>query len=291
MNSNKISNMVYQGERPLFHQIGLSIKRSKFLEGESALKECKDIEASECDFIGKYPLWNTDGAVIRDCLFTAGSRAAIWYSQNIAMTGCRVEAPKMFRECDRVTLDDVRINADECAWHCRGLRMRGVRADEGNYLGMHASDIDIERLTLKGNYPFQYVKNGEIRNSTLQSKDMLWNSENVTVTDSVLNGEYIGWYSKNLRLIRCRIISTQPLCYAENLTLEDCEMIGTDRCFERSTVDARVITQIDSVVYPMRGTIRAKSIGKILSSDPAADRSLCTIVTDAASGGKKHDEF
>lgn len=275
----RIENQTFQGERPLFKSNGILIRGSAFLAGESALKESTNVEAENCNFIGKYPFWHDDGVKIRNCVFTEDSRAAIWYSKNLTMSQCRVDAPKMFRECDVLSLTDVKLNADECGWHCRGVTMENVEA-AGNYLLLSASDLKINGLKLIGNYPLQYVKNSEIHNASLQSKDCLWNTENVTVYDSELNGEYLAWYSKNLTLIRCRIRGTQPLCYAENLTMENCEMIDTDLCFEYTNVNATITGEIDSIKNPVNSRISAQKIHQIIFDDPRVDASKSEIILE-----------
>ena len=96
----QIKNATYGGERPLFASHGLRMEHVTIQAGESALKECSDIEAVDCRFEGKYPFWHVDGFVVRNCLFTEGARAALWYSRNLTMSDTLVEAPKMFREMD-----------------------------------------------------------------------------------------------------------------------------------------------------------------------------------------------
>ncbi len=86
-----ISNKFFEGERPLFAANDLRLENVKFYPGESALKECKNVEAYRCEFMCKYPFWHNDNAVIDNCLFTVYSRAAIWYSKNIRMTNCKVD--------------------------------------------------------------------------------------------------------------------------------------------------------------------------------------------------------
>ncbi len=66
----------------------------------------------------------------------------------------------------------------------------------------------------------------------------------VTVKNSTIKGEYLAWYSDGLTLINCRIIGTQPLCYCKNLKLIDCEMEGTDLAFEKSEVQADILTPL-----------------------------------------------
>ena len=41
---------------------------------------------------------------MKECEFTPGARAALWYSRNLKMSDTRVDAPKMFREMDGVEL-------------------------------------------------------------------------------------------------------------------------------------------------------------------------------------------
>lgn len=51
----QIKNVHYEGERPLFATRDLYLENVTIHTGESALKECKNIEAVTCRFEGKYP--------------------------------------------------------------------------------------------------------------------------------------------------------------------------------------------------------------------------------------------
>ena len=148
---------MYEGERPLFASHGLYLEEVTIHAGESALKECSDIEAVNCRFEGKYPFWHNDGFVVKNCLFTEGARAALWYSKNLKMKDTLVEAPKMFREMDGVELENVQLpNALETLWYCRNVELNNVKIDKGDYLFIHGEDIRIKNFVLNGNYSFQY---------------------------------------------------------------------------------------------------------------------------------------
>lgn len=276
-----ISNTFFEGERPLFATKNARVENVKFYPGESALKECADIEAYQCEFMCKYPFWHTDNALIEDCRFTVYSRAAIWYSQNIRMLNCCVEAPKMFREIDNLYLENVKLpNAGETMWNCRGMKLRNVKAKCGDYIFMNGVDIDIDGFHLQGNYSFQDAKNVVVRNAHLDSKDAFWKTENVTVYDSELNGEYLGWYSKNLRLVNCKISGTQPLCYCTNLIMENCTMADDcDLCFEDSVLEATINGNIVSVKNPTGGFIKADHIGEIILDENCKNPEGCKIET------------
>lgn len=66
----KITDTFFEGERPLYGAGNLLIENVKIFPGESALKESRNITARNCRFMGKYPFWHTDDALIEDCLFT-----------------------------------------------------------------------------------------------------------------------------------------------------------------------------------------------------------------------------
>lgn len=276
-----IKDTEFGGERPLFASHDIKLENVTVHAGESALKECFNVEVDRCRFEGKYPFWHVDGFVVRNSVFTPGARAALWYSKNLVMEDTLVEAPKMFREMDGVKLVNVQIpDAQETLWHCRNVELENVEVKNADYLFMHSDNIKINNYRQEGNYSFQYCRNVEIRNAVINSKDAFWNTENVTVYDSEINGEYLGWHSKNLKLVNCRLSGTQPLCYAKDLVMENCVMAeDCDLAFEESELDATVNSVITSVKNPTTGVIRAKGYGEIIIDENIKAPADCKIET------------
>ncbi len=278
---HSIKDKEFGGERPLFASHNLKLENVTVHAGESALKECSNIEAVKCRFEGKYPFWHVDNFKISSCLFTEGARAALWYSRNLTMTDTVVEAPKMFRDMENLTLERVTIpDAKETLWHCRNVELTEVEVRNADYLFMHSENIKIENYRQQGNYSFQYCRNVEIRNAVLDTKDAFWNTENVTVYDSEITGEYLGWHSTNLRLVNCRIAGTQPLCYAKGLVLENCTFAyDADLAFECSDVIADIRGAVTSVKNPVSGRITADSIGEVIIDGNVKASADCIITT------------
>lgn len=69
-----ISNTEFGGERPLFESHNLRLENVVIRAGESAIKECSNIEAIDCRFEGNYPFWHVHGFVIDRCFFDIGGR-------------------------------------------------------------------------------------------------------------------------------------------------------------------------------------------------------------------------
>jgi len=275
-----IKDKEFGGERPLFASHDLTLDNVTIHAGESAIKECSNIIAVNCRFEGKYPFWHVDGFEIRNCLFTEGARAALWYSNNLKMSNTMVEAPKMFREMKHLELTNVKIpDAQETMWHVHDVKLRNVEVKHADYLFMHSSDIDIEDYSQQGNYSFQYCTNVTIKNAVIDSKDAFWMTKNVTLIDCKLTGEYLGWHSHDLHLIRCEISGTQPLCYCHNLVMEDCTMApDCDLAFEESSLNAKVVGNITSVKNPTTGRIEAGSIGEIIIDKNIKAPANCEII-------------
>ena len=261
----EIKNQTFGGERPLFGSHGLRIENVTITAGESALKECSDIEASACRFEGCYPLWHVHRFSVSGCRFAAGARSALWYSDNLTMRDTVTDAPKMFREMHTLQLRDVEINdADETFWRCSGIRLDNVTLHGGTYPFMLCRDIRATNLVCDSKYVFQYARDVELRNARITTKDGFWETENVTIYDSELNGEYLGWHSRRLRLVNCHITGEQPLCYAHDLVLENCTFgPDCDRAFEYSTLDAGIRGTITDVKNPIAGRIVADGIGTV----------------------------
>ena len=275
-----IKDQEFGGERPLYCKHDILLDNVTIHVGESSIKECYNVEAVNCQFEGKYPFWENNGFVVRNCVFKEGARSALWYSRNCEMYDSLVEAPKMFRSMDGIKLQNVRFpNAQETMWHVKNVHLEDVEFSNANYLFMDSENIFINHMTLNGNYSFQYCKNVEIHNSVLNSKDAFWETENVTIYDSIINGEFLAWYAKRLRLVNCHIKETQPLCYIEDLTMENCTMdVDCDLAFEYSSCQVDINGPVTSIKNPRSGVIKVKSVGEIILDENIKKPGNCKII-------------
>ena len=276
-----ISKQHFEGERPLFAKHHLRLEQVTIGDGESAIKECSDIEAEDCRFWGKYPFWHVHGFRINRCQFDVGARSALWYSDHLDMRNTRIDGPKMFREMSDLYMENVTINdADETFWRCRNVEARNLELHEGTYPFMFSDNIKIDGLKSDSKYVFQYCKNVELHNAHIVTKDSFWECENVTIYDSLLDGEYLAWHSKNVRLVNCHLAGEQLLCYADQLVLENCTFDqACDRVFEYSNVEASIRGHIENIKNPISGHVVADSIGSITIDEHVSQPNNCIIET------------
>ncbi|MCR5522550.1 MAG: DUF3737 family protein [Clostridia bacterium] len=276
----KVENKTFDRERALYNIKDSDIENCVFAgpaDGESAMKEARNINVSSCSFSLRYPLWHVEKFTLTDSKMNELTRAAVWYSSDGKIKNCLLGGIKAVRECSRIDIDSCRIVSPEFGWKSSDITLKNSSA-ESEYFFFDSENIRLENIRMTGKYSFQYVRNLEIDSCEFDTKDAFWHVRNATVRNSVIRGEYLGWYSDGLTLINCKITGTQPLCYCRNLKLVNCTMEGADLAFEYSDVDAQVTSELISVKNPKSGIIRAKAIGEIINDAPAYECD-CEIIT------------
>ena len=261
----KIDNKHFNEERALFSFVDAQITNCSFSEGESPLKESKNIELKDCTFSWKYPLWYSENIKLEESKIEETARSGIWYTDNIEVFRTTIDAPKTFRYAKKVKIKECHLkNAAETLWHCEDVRLETIKV-KGDYFGYNSKDISVDNLEIEGNYVFDSCKNVTIRNSVLLSKDSFWNCENVTLINCTIIGEYIGWNTKNLALINCYIESHQGFCYIDGLKMYNCQLVNSDLTFEYCHgLDVEITTVVDSIKNPYDGIIRVKDVKELI---------------------------
>lgn len=266
---DKIVNKTYDEERALYNLKDTKIVNCTFSgpqDGESVLKEARNIEVYDSHFSLRYPMWHVEKYILKNSNLDKFTRAPIWYSHHGLIDNVTISSVKALRECSDTLVKNSNINSKEFGWKCHNIKVENSTINS-EYIFLDSEGIVIENLNFNGKYSFQYTKDLVILNSQLDTKDAFWHSKDVTVKDSIVKGEYLGWFSENLKLENCKIIGMQPLCYCKNLKIINCEMIDTDLAFEYSEVEATIKGHINSIKNPKSGTITADSVGKIIKAD------------------------
>ena len=264
-----ITGKQFDEERALYYLRSADVVNCVFAgpaDGESVLKEARDVGVIDCKFSLRYPLWHVQGFKMRNSTMDELTRAAIWYACDGEITDSVLGGIKAVRECRNISLTGCQIVSQEFGWKSSGITLKDSSVT-AEYLFLDSRDVSLDHVQMKGKYSFQYMENLQIRDSYLDTKDAFWHSKNVTVVNSTLKGEYLAWFSENLTLIDCHIIGTQPLCYCKGLKLVNCTMEATDLAFEYSEVEADVRGYVDSIKNLKCGRITVDSVGAVIMTD------------------------
>lgn len=268
-----VENKTFDQERALYGTRDLLVRHCQFdgpADGESALKECRDITVQDCFFNLRYPFWHDHKLTIAGCELTPLCRAALWYTEHAVIRDSRLHGIKAVRECGDIKISRCDILSPEFGWSTRGMQMEDTHV-ESEYFMMRSDHVYLDKVDFKGKYSFQYVQDMVIEHCVLDTKDAFWHAQNVIVRNSVVKGEYLGWYSDNVTFENCLIQGTQPLCYCTNLKLVNCRMGGCDLSFERSQVEATLSESPASIKNPLSGTITIPAETEVIRDIPGAD--------------------
>lgn len=261
---------VYSSERALYGISDAKVENCIFAgeeDGESALKESKNIQVDNCRFELRYPFWHSTGFDVKGCRLTETCRASFWYCINGQISDTEITGVKALRECENVNIKNVNALSSEFGWKCRDIKAENC-SFQSEYIFFDSKNISLDNIILKGKYSFQYTQNLTIKNSQLETKDSFWHASNVVVENCTVKGEYLGWYSDGLTLRNCKIIGTQPFCYCKNLILENCELVDCDLAFEYSDVIADTHGHIISIKNVKSGKVYVDSVGEIITTNP-----------------------
>ena len=265
-----ITDQTFDEERALYGSIGVEAVNCRFdgpADGESAFKESRDIVIRDCLFNLRYPFWHDRGLKISGSEMTDLCRAALWYTEDVEITDTKLHGIKALRECTNVSIRNCDIISPEFGWYVRGIEMKDTSI-ESEYFMMRSDHLTFDHIKLKGKYSFQYITDSVFTDCEFDTKDAFWHARNVIVRDSMVKGEYLAWYCENVTFENCTIIGTQPLCYCKGLKLINCRMEDCDLAFEKSEVEADIVSHVISVKNPLSGRICAESVGEIIMSDP-----------------------
>ena len=139
-----IKDQYFDGERPLYESRDLRLERVTIGEGESGLKESRRVEAVECRFEGMYVIWECEDVTCRNCYFASSDRAPLWYCRDLRLFDCLIDAPKAFREIDRLTLERIKMtDGAEAFWYCRIGEISYLQIEQATYAFMHSDKLQI----------------------------------------------------------------------------------------------------------------------------------------------------
>ena len=271
-------NETFDEERALYGADEVNVISCRFdgpADGESALKESRNIEVTDSYFNLRYPFWHDDNICINKAELTEGCRAALWYSKNVSVSDSTLHGIKALRECDGVKIKSCDIVSPEFGWFVNDIEMMDTNV-VSEYFMLHSDRLTFDKVKLTGKYSFQYIKDSVFTNCEFDTKDAFGHAKNVTVKNSIIKGEYLAWYSENLTFENCTISGTQPLCYCKGLKLINCRMIGTDLAFEKSEVDASIQNEVDSIKNPESGIIRVPGVKEVIMDDANAKGRIIT---------------
>ena len=115
----QIVNKTFDEERSLYNLKETEVLNCTFAgekDGESVLKESRDIIIKNCTFSLRYPLWHAKKFQLVSLKMDDKTRAPIWYSSDGKILGCEINGVKCLRECKNIFIEKSKIISPEFGW-------------------------------------------------------------------------------------------------------------------------------------------------------------------------------
>ena len=144
-------------ERALYGVDGAELIECSFdgiEDGESALKEGKNIKCNNVFFNLRYPLWHDSTVLIENSEMTELCRAALWYSKDITVVDSKLNGIKALRECKDISIANSTISSAEFGWRCSKIDVRGGSIS-GEYAFFESKNLNLEGVEFSGKYSFK----------------------------------------------------------------------------------------------------------------------------------------
>ena len=144
----KIENQVFDEERALYNLKNTEVLNCTFAgkqDGESVLKETRNIKVVNSKFSLRYPLWHAKKYEIVNSAFDELTRAPIWYSEDGIIDNCDFQGIKLLRECNNAQIKNSNIISAEFGWKCRDINIQDSKIIS-EYIFLDSQNIKLKNM-------------------------------------------------------------------------------------------------------------------------------------------------
>ena len=145
---NIIENQTFDEERALYNLKDTEVRNCTFAgkkDGESVLKETRNISVKNCSFSLRYPLWHAKKYELINSTFDENTRAPIWYSDDGVIENCKLKGIKLLRECNNTAIKNSEIISHEFGWKCNNVTMMDTKL-ESEYIFLDSKNIKLKSV-------------------------------------------------------------------------------------------------------------------------------------------------
>ena len=169
----------------LWYSSDIEIYSSR-LHGIKALRECKNIQLSDCDIISAEFGWFCDGIRMSDCRVTG--EYFMLRSSSLDFSDVKLSGKYSFQYIENSTFENCVFNTKDAFWHAKNVIVRNSVIN-GEYLAWYAENLTFENCKISGTQPLCYCKNLQLINCEMHGCDLAFEKSvvNATVTTPIIS--------------------------------------------------------------------------------------------------------
>lgn len=156
------------------------------LHGIKALRECRDVEISDCDIRSPEFGWSVNKIRMEDS--TAVSEYFMMRSEHLTFQNVKFTGKYSFQYCKHAVFDHCSFDTKDAFWHGEQITVKNSVV-KGEYLAWYSDGLTLENCKIIGTQPFCYCKNLKLINCEMTDTDLCFEKSDVeaTVTTPVIS--------------------------------------------------------------------------------------------------------
>ncbi len=162
----------------LWYDTNIKIKNSE-LGGIKALRECKDIELSDCKINSTEFGWFCHNIKMQNCELI--SEYPFMQCSEMKFNSLKMNAKYSFQYVRNVTFRNCELNTKDAFWHSKNVTVYDSIV-KGEYLGWYSENLHLIRCKIIGTQPLCYAKGLVLEDCEMVDCDLSFEKSDVTAT-------------------------------------------------------------------------------------------------------------
>ena len=162
----------------LWYSTDIKVKNSK-LHGIKALRECSDIEISDCDISSLEFGWFSKDIKIRDT--HVEGEYFMLRSERLDFEGVSLKGKYSFQYITDSTFENCNFDTKDAFWHAKNVTVRNSTV-RGEYLAWYCENVTFENCVIIGTQPLCYCKGLKLINCEMHGADLSFEKSEVEAT-------------------------------------------------------------------------------------------------------------
>lgn len=195
----KVSDCFFHLRYPLWHVEGLELSSSRMdegaraalwytkearirdtvLHGIKAVRECDDIDISDCDIVSPEFGWFSKRINLSES--SLESEYAFLNSSDIKIEKLDFKGKYSFQYVRNLEIKNSHLSTKDAFWHGRNVTVVDS-VIEGEYLGWYSDGLTLINCTIKGTQPFCYCRNLKLVDCIMIDTDLAFEKSEVMAT-------------------------------------------------------------------------------------------------------------
>ena len=149
------------------------------ISGVKAVRECKEIEISDCNISSAEFGWKSSDISISHCDLV--SEYLLLDSKNINLSNVKMRGKYSFQYTRNLIIENSELDTKDAFWHSKNATVSNS-VIKGEYLGWYSENLTLINCHIAGTQPLCYCKNLNLINCTMEDCDLAFEYSEVHAT-------------------------------------------------------------------------------------------------------------